>query len=355
MGLHVSASTRLRLGAFEHSEHHRGTPEMPTIGRATPQACCLALTGFHQNAAAAAAQSSAVSAAFNRQINPRRHRRSMSGMKRTQRLADNPASDSGGRGEVQRAALAYVARGWSVVPIEPRGKRPLLAWRDLQQRIAETAEIEAWYQRWPDANVGIVTGQVSGLVVVDVDPRHGGQDSLAQIEHEHGPLPRTAEVATGGGGRHLYFGHPGGTLHNRVGLRPGLDVRGDGGCVVAPPSVHPSGQRYAWRIAPQDARLADLPARLLDPTLPGGRPNHSLAHWRQLVREGVDEGARNATLASLTGHLLWHQVDAAVALELLLAWNRMRCRPPLPDDEVARVVQSIARLHEREGDTPAAG
>jgi hypothetical protein len=118
--------------------------------------------------------------------------------------------------------------------------------------------------------------------------------------------------------------------------------------------VHPNGRRYAWRIAPQDTRLADLPAWLLDPTQPGGRSSHSLAHWRQLVREGVDKGARNATLASLVGHLLWHQVDAAVALELLLAWNRMRCRPPLPDDEVARVVQSIARLHERDGDTPAA-
>lgn len=279
----------------------------------------------------------------------------MSELKRTQWPTAHPAADAGGTAGVLRAALAYAARGWSVVPIEPRGKRPLVAWRELQQRIADAAEIDVWYRRWPDANVGIVTGAVSGLVVVDVDPRHGGLDSLAQIEREHGPLPRTAEVATGGGGRHLYFGHPGGTLHNRAGLRPGLDVRADGGCVVAPPSVHPSGRRYEWRIAPQHARLADLPAWLWAPAPPGERPSHSLAHWRQLVREGVDEGARNATLASLAGHLLWHQVDAAVALELLIAWNRMRCRPPLPDDEVARVVQSIARLHEHEGDAPAAG
>lgn len=72
------------------------------------------------------------------------------------------------------------------------------------------------------------------------------------------------------------------------------------------------------------------------------------ARWRRLVREGVVEGERNNTLASLTGHLLWHGVDPEVALELLLAWNRARCRPPLPDDEVARVVASIARLHERQ-------
>jgi hypothetical protein len=72
------------------------------------------------------------------------------------------------------------------------------------------------------------------------------------------------------------------------------------------------------------------------------------------VGDGVDEGARNATLASLAGHLLWHGVDATVVLELLLSWNRARCRPPLPDDEVAGVVQSIARLHAREATGGAA-
>ena len=75
---------------------------------------------------------------------------------------------------------------------------------------------------------------------------------------------------------------------------------------------------------------------------------HSPEHWRRLARDGVDEGARNASLASLAGHLLWHEVDPEVAMELLLAWNRTRCRPPLEDAEVARVVESIARLHRAE-------
>lgn len=252
-------------------------------------------------------------------------------------------------GEIERAAQDYAADGWSVVPIEPGGKRPLVAWLALQHHIADAQEIAGWFRRWPDANVGIVTGRVSGIVVVDLDPRHGGQRSLAAFEREYGALPRTAEVATGGGGRHLYFAHRGAPLHNRVGLRPGIDLRAEGGCVVAPPSVHPSGRRYAWAAGPNDAPLAGLPAWLLHTARPGGPSGHSLTHWRQLVRDGVDEGARNATLASLTGHLLWHEVDAALALELLLAWNRVRCRPPLPDDEVARVVQSIARLHETGG------
>jgi hypothetical protein len=144
------------------------------------------------------------------------------------------------------AALAYAAHGWSVIPMQPRAKRPLLPWRAHQQRRAGREQIEHWYTRWPDANVGVVTGAVSGIVVVDVDLRHGGPDSVAQLEAVHGPLPVTVESITGGGGRHLYFAHPGGTLPNRVGLYAGVDVRGDGGCIVVPPSIHPSGRAYAW-------------------------------------------------------------------------------------------------------------
>jgi hypothetical protein len=247
------------------------------------------------------------------------------------------------------AALAYAARGWSVIPIEPRGKRPLAAWLQFQQRRADADEIAAWFARWPDANVGIVTGAVSQLVVLDIDAAHGGLQSLAALEGEHGALPRTIEAVTGGGGRHRYFAHTQPPLHNRVGLRPGIDLRAEGGCVVAPPSMHPSGRRYAWAPgrAPDDTPLAPLPAWLLEFTR-SARAGHGLAHWRNLVRAGVAEGERNSTLASLTGHLLWHGVDPQVALELLLAWNRVRCRPPLADDEVAQVVQSIARRNERE-------
>jgi hypothetical protein len=253
------------------------------------------------------------------------------------------------------AARSYAARGWSVIPVEARGKRPLVAWTEFQQRQAQPDEIDTWFRRWPEANVGIVTGQVSGLVVIDVDAQHGGLESLASLERERGGLPDTVAAVTGGGGRHLYFDHPGGVLHNRVGLRPGIDLRADGGCVVAPPSVHPGGRRYVWEPgrAPGEIPLAALPPWFVDLLRPPAQTGHPLAHWRHLVREGVAEGERNATLASLTGHLLWHGVDPEVALELLLGWNRLRCRPPLPDDEVARVVQSIARLHGRERDTEA--
>ena len=244
------------------------------------------------------------------------------------------------------AALAYARRGWSVVPIAAGAKQPLVRWLPYQDRAAGEAEIREWFGRWPKANVGIVTGAVSGLVVLDVDPKHRGADSLANLERRHGALPPTLEVATGGGGRHLYFRHPGGTLHNKVGLAPGIDLRGDGGLVVAPPSIHPSGGRYVWM--EERAGISAMPDWLR--RLAAGTPEgtgHPLAHWRRLVRAGVAEGERNNTIASFAGHLLWHGVDPVVVLELLLCWNAVRCRPPLPDDEVASVVASITRAHER--------
>jgi len=250
--------------------------------------------------------------------------------------------------DCRSAALDYAARGWSVIPMQPQGKRPLVAWRPFQQQRAGPAEIEAWFRRWPDANVGLVTGAISGLVVIDVDVRHDGAHSVDAAERAGGPLPSTVEALTGGGGRHLYCAHPGRWTPNRVAMRPGIDVRGDGGCVVAPPSLHPSGRRYAWRAghAPGERPLAALPVQLFgNAAVPNG--GHDAAHWRQLIREAVPEGQRNSSIASLAGHLLWREVDPEVVLEMLLAWNRAHCRPPLPDEEVLRTVQSIARLHER--------
>jgi len=255
--------------------------------------------------------------------------------------------DSAGN-EFLDAALGYRARGWSVIPVRPGEKRPILAWQGYQQERATEDEIRHWWQRWPDANVGIVTGALSGLVVVDVDPAHGGAESLEQWERSHEALPHTVEARSGGGGRHLYFAHPGGLVHNRVGLLPGIDVRADGGLIVAPPSVHPSGKRYAWRLAPDECEPAALPGALLERIAPQrGGHGRSLAYWRSLLTEGVAEGRRNDALASIAGHLLWRDVDDTIVAELMLCWNRARCRPPLGDDEVIRTVHSIARLHIR--------
>lgn len=161
----------------------------------------------------------------------------------------------------EEAALGYLGRGWSVIPFREKAKRPAVPWKTYQAKYVSEKTLRDWFHRSPDYNVGVVTGALSGLVVLDVDPRHGGDESLRKLEGEYGSLPKTVESITGGGGRHVYFSHPGGEVRNRTNIEPGIDLRGDGGCIVTPPSVHPSGKRYRWKKghAPGEARLARLP------------------------------------------------------------------------------------------------
>jgi hypothetical protein len=147
---------------------------------------------------------------------------------------------------INEAIHEYMGRGWSIIPIRTGDKRPLLRWEEFQHRHPSEAEARDWFHQWPEAGIGVVTGAISGLVVVDVDAGHGGDEALKQLELEHGPMPTTVECRTGGGGRHLYFAHPGGLVRNKVGLAPGIDIRADGGYVVAPPSLHASGLQYVW-------------------------------------------------------------------------------------------------------------
>lgn len=163
-----------------------------------------------------------------------------------------------------RAALAYAQRlGWPVFPCcwiteagacscglpecGSPGKHPLTAqgFRDASKDIAQ---IRQWWTRWPQANIGVPTGEASGFDALDIDPRHGGEESLAELEFLHGRLPATAEQITGGGGRHLLFRHRDG-MGCQVGVLPGIDVRGDGGYILVAPSTHISGRRYAWEFS----------------------------------------------------------------------------------------------------------
>lgn len=260
-------------------------------------------------------------------------------------MTDNPHLD---------AALAYHRHGWAVIPSAERGKRPIVRWRVYQDGMPSEKAVRQWFKRWPKANLSVVTGTISGIVVLDVDPKNGGKQSLAELEARHGPLEKTVEALTGGGGRHIYFAHPGFEVRNRAGFAPGLDLRGDGGVIIVPPSIHPSGKPYEWVAGrrPGQCPLARLPVWLLEPRFGADGPaGHSLAYWRSLIREGIGEGRRNVTIASFAGHLLWHEVDPDVVMELMLAWNRTRCRPPLDDDEVIRTVRSIERTHTHRDET----
>lgn len=156
--------------------------------------------------------------------------------------------------DVLDAARRYIPRA---LPLE--GKRPLLpSW----PTVTATPElVEEWWRRWPTANVGVRTG--GGLVVIDIDPRHEGDRTPADLERRHGALPVTPEVATGGDGRHLYFRGPEGLPSRDLG--PGLEVKAEGRQVVAPPSIHPdTGRPYVWQPGrPFDAAaIATLPVWL---------------------------------------------------------------------------------------------
>lgn len=184
------------------------------------------------------------------------------------------------------AALRLARQGFAVLPCHcpgaggcscrqpgcgSPGKHPRTR-RGLHDATSDPAQIRRWWKQWPTANVGIRTGAVSGLVVVDIDPQHGGLDTMRSLVAD-GAIPRGLRVRTGSGGWHLYFAHPGGHVRNSAGtaLGPGVDVRGDGGYVIAPPSRHISGATYQWA---GSWELPDLPDHLLERIRP---PERSIA------------------------------------------------------------------------------
>ena len=193
-------------------------------------------------------------------------------------LLANPALIKSPRGHLI-AALDY-ARYWPVLPLagilkegicgcnkgphcSRPGKHPLVP-GGLYGATKDEGIIKDWWQRWPMANLGILTGKESGLLVLDVDPRNGGMDSLDSLRSRHGNLPSTSVCATGGDGRHYYFNFPDSVnLRGNVPGYPGLDIKKSDGYVVAPPSRHASGKLYRWL---KDWRLplAPVPEWLLE-------------------------------------------------------------------------------------------
>src|SRR5438552_5467846 len=239
------------------------------------------------------------------------------------------------------AALDYCKRAWSVIPLEPQGKRPSVKGERYQSERPTSADARQWWRKEPNANVGIVTGRINKLVVLDVDPAKGGNQTLTDLEQEHGALPKTVSVRTGGGGQHFYFQHAGVPIPNCAGkLGPGLDVRGEGGYVVAPPSIHLSGKPYEWgATAFGDADPAPLPlwllARLSDPER---RRTPATGEQQPIVK-----GERNTVLTSLAGSMRRRGMTEAAIQSALLIENAARCKPPLRKEDVQEIAISVAR------------
>jgi len=247
-------------------------------------------------------------------------------------------------------AVAYARRGWAVFPLHSPGDGPSgcdcgrRCGRDaakhprtthgLLDATTEPLVVARWWEQHQNANIAIATGARSGLVVLDVDPRSGGEASLAAMTERHGALPETACVATGGGGLHYYFAHPGVQVGNSAGkFGLGLDVRGDGGYVVAPPSVHVSGSAYTWLVAcepvPMPEWLAKRPAHM-----GAGPPRLSV----EQILAGVPEGQRDDALFRLAAKLRGADVPRSVTEELVLR-AAANCSPPYPPNDAMKKVE----------------
>ena len=203
--------------------------------------------------------------------------------------------------------------------------------------------IGTWKTAFPKANLGVVAGQISGIFVLDVDPRHGGGDSLDALQVKHGKLPDTACVMTGGGGLHYYFKHPGKPVKNSAGaFGAGLDIRGDGGFVVGPGSIHVTGGIYDWEASssPEDVGFQPAPDWLLKMAEQPERKSVTTFTDGQ----GIPEGGRNQWLASVAGALRCRGIDYQALLQMLLVANDHHCKPPLDVQEVDAVAKSYANM-----------
>ena len=273
-----------------------------------------------------------------------------------------------------KAALDYASRGWPVFPVhwpvkdkcscgkddcQNQAKHPLTE-HGVSDATTDQVEIKKWFAKWPQANIAIATGQKAGIVVLDIDPRNGGAESLKTLTKK-GNLPvYTPTVYTGGGGEHIIMQHPGKRPmknRQRVGQLPGIDFKGDGGYIVAVSSRHISGKHYTWKINHIAHKVAPIPDWLTnvleDDSLYSGFSSSLKAFkntsnskdgakpggWVDLW-QGRDEGDRDEVATKLAGRLLARGLPEEEVLEILMCWNQ-RNKPALPDKDILRVVKSI--------------
>ena len=245
---------------------------------------------------------------------------------------------------LRKHANWYARRGLRVFPCKPRDKVPATA-HGCKDATTDPAQIAAWWDGTYLYNVGLATG--GGVVVLDVDINHSagkyGDETLAELEAQHGPLPETWMCLTGGGGVHYYFACDDPALTVGTGFAPGLDYRGAGGYVVAPPSLHDSGREYEWEAAhtPANTALAPLPDWLHSLMLEGRK--QAPRTRTEAAPEKVQEGGRNDTLYRLACSLRGKGLGEAGITAALLEENRERCVPPLPAAEVEKIAKSAGR------------
>ena len=252
-------------------------------------------------------------------------------------------------------ALSMLSYGFSLVPVhkpikgqcscgKPNcpspAKHPYPSkWQEVTSKQPEA--IKAWWQAFKSPNAGVVTGKASGVVVLDIDPRHGGMDTLDDLQVRHGKLPESATVETGSGGFHYYFRDPSGLKNGTNIGGKGVDFRGDNGFVVAPGSQHASGRDYDWydEQTPDSVGFAPLPRWIYD--LVYKPPVKQV----EISREGtkVSEGGRNVFLAGLAGAIRNRGCGYRTILACLIEANLECCIPPLKDEEIIIISKSVSK------------
>lgn len=221
----------------------------------------------------------------------------------------------------------YLAEGFRVFPVKQGEKTPKVeGWQTYDGPIAANLD-----------NIGMVTGEPSGVIVLDVDANKGGWESLKKLEEKYGPVPETLRSVTGNGGAHFFFARPKDRpVRNGAGIYglPGLDVRGDGGYVVVPPSTLSPDKAYQWDVG-SPTTLAPLPEWVAT------HGEHGIKANEVGQDSTFPEGTRNDSLARIAGSLRHYGTPQDILEETLLDLNMVKCVPPLPKDEVLLIARSI--------------
>lgn len=248
-------------------------------------------------------------------------------------------------------ALYYADIGLAVFPIKPRSKEPAIT-NGFKSATKDRAQIEAWWDRCPEYNIGIATGSVSGgLVVIDLDLDDdkgvNGYEVLRKWQRENGELPETSMSITGRGGYH-YFYRDTAQWRNRAGLYEGVDIRGDGGYVVAPPSIHPNGRQYEWEQEPSTygfSQVDNLVAAFLTPA------PEDLQRQSFQAPEQIPEGQRTSTLVKLVCSQQAKGLSDEAIRAAVRAENEAKCIPPLTDQELEKEVFPALKRYQK-GNAP---
>lgn len=255
-----------------------------------------------------------------------------------------------GENKLLEAALKYATKyGWAVFPCSQKTKKPLTP-HGCKDAKKTSGPIKAWWKKHPDASIGVATGSISNLMVIDLDvDEEKGLDGVHEMmlwEREHGDLPETARVITGRGGVHLYFTYDGIDQTNRTGILEGIDVRGEGGYVIAAPSIHPNGTLYEWEFNPEEVEIAkpdDIVKKFL---ATGSETKEAKEHFK--LPDVIPSGSRNETMHKLACSLQSQGVSDDGIMAAVREENRTRCNPPLADDEIETIVKSALRYKKGE-------